>query len=73
MAPELTEHRWIVIVQIGDGPVTDVIEQCAGCAMVRHTRQSAHYDARGGGSLSHAQARYYFRNGLPALPNEDCP
>lgn len=66
MAPSLKEHRWVVIVQIGNAPDTDVVEQCVGCGVVRHVTQ--HHSPAG----SSASMRY-FRKGLPALPNEECP
>lgn len=56
----------MVIVQIGNAPATDVVEQCCLCGVVRHVTQS---HAPSGSSA----AVRYFRKGLPALPNEECP
>lgn len=56
----------MVIVQIGNAPATDVVEQCSGCGVVRHVTQIL------APSSSSAVVRY-FRKGLPALPNEECP
>ena len=66
VAPSLKEHRWIVIVQIGRAPDTDVVEQCTGCGLVRHLTE------RHCPPQSSSAVLRYFRNGLPALPKEYC-
>ena len=65
---EAREHVWIIIVQIGNAPDTDVVEQCRGCGVVRHlTQHHCLVTARSSASVR------YFRNGMPAIPNEACP
>ncbi len=66
MAPALSEHAWTLIIQVGNAPSTDAVEQCRGCGIVRHTYQHI------GPSSSSGVVRW-FRNGIPAIPTEECP